>query len=304
MDKYSIFFKDQCTVLLNKIIETIYDKLEAFTYIPLAPAEGPGVEYIKWRKFTAVGVAKIISEYATDIPSVEVYGAEEESKVRHLAISYGWNKWELQKAMRAGVSLIDRKDSAARQGIETAVDSIAWFGDKLHKINGFVNYPGITEHTLADSAEGSKKDWASKTPLEISQDITDMVDAILTVTSNKEKPDTCIMPPNLYRMLTTKYVDTNYEVSVLDLIKKSNPMLTTIAPVAALAKAGADGKGRIMVYQNSSDKLEFHLPVPIDQEMEEKRGFRYTTVLTADVGGVTVYYPQSVCYADGAEAAD
>ena len=301
MDKYSIFFKDQCTVLLNKVINTIYDDLEAFKYIPLAPAEGRGVDTIKWRKFTAVGIAKIISEYATDIPSVEEYGEEVEAKVFHVATSFGWNKWELDRGIRAGVDVTNRKDSIARQALETKVDQLAWYGDKKHKINGFVNYPGITKHTLA-TGTSSHKGWKTKTPIEIVNDVTDMVTSMMEITGNKEKPNTLLLPYSLYRLITTKYVDPNYEVSVLDLIKKNNPMLTTIDGIAALENASDTKKARIMMYNNSSDKLEFHMPVPLDMEDMEKKGFRYSKALTSDVGGVTIYYPQSVCYADDADA--
>ena len=43
VDKYTVFFKRECEVILNKVADTIYDNLEALQCIPLAPAEGPGV---------------------------------------------------------------------------------------------------------------------------------------------------------------------------------------------------------------------------------------------------------------------
>lgn len=303
MDKYSVFFKEQCTVLLSREVRAIYDKLEAFNYIPLAPAEGPGVEDIKWRKFSAVGIAKIISEYATDIPSVEVYGEEEKATVRHVAIKYSYNKFEVAKAQKAGVDLTGDRAKHARLGIETKVDEIAWFGDEEYNINGFTDYPGINEYTLGTSATGSSKEWSKKTPEEIVADINGMVDTIYKVTSWKENPNTCIMPPALYRILTTTFIDTDKKTSLLEFLQKCNPSITTWGAVTALTSAGAGGVGRIMVYDKNPDKLEFHLPVPLDQEPEEKSGFNYSAVMTADVGGVTVYYPQSVCFADGALAA-
>jgi hypothetical protein len=300
MDKYTIFFANECNLLLNKIVETIYDKLEAFQYIPLAPAEGEGLETLSWRQFTAVGIAKIISDYANDIPSVEAYGKEVSSKVYHIATSYGYNKFELERAMRAGRNLVDTKSRAARRAIETKVDDLAWYGDSEYGIQGLVNYTGISSCTLADNEAGTSKKWVDKTPDEMAKDINDIIDTILTTTSNKEQPDTVLLPPDLMRLATTNFVDTNKTMSVLDFLKKCNPMIKTWAAVQALATAGYGGKGRILVYTNSADKLEYHLPVGLRQEDPERNGLKYSVILTADAAGTTVYYPQSVCYADGA----
>lgn len=299
-DKYTIFFKGECEMILKKVMNTIYDKLEAFQYIPVAPAEGPGLETLTWRSFTAVGIAKIISDYVTDIPSVEVYGAEQSATVRHLGISYGWDKFEVERAQRAGRRLVDNRSAAARLGIETAVDNIAWLGDPQYNINGFINYPGISECVLKTADGSVSKKWEDKTPTEMAQDIIDVVDTILTTTSNKETPDTVLLPSKCYRLASVNFVDNDKQMSVLDFIKKTNPMIKTWGSVNKLNNAGAGGAGRIMCYTKSNDKLEFHLPVPVSQEAPERHGLRYETILTADVAGVTCYYPASICYADGA----
>lgn len=135
----------------------------------------------------------------------------------------------------------------------------------------------------------------------MAQDIIDIVDTILDTTHNKEVPDTVLLPSKLYRMATTRFIDEEHkEHSVLEFVQKCNPMITTWGSVNKLNTAGAGGTGRIMCYTKSNDKLEFHLPVPVSQEQPERRGLRYSVILTADVGGTTVYYPQSVCVADGA----
>lgn len=297
---YTVFFQRECEVILNKIIETIYDELEALKYIPLAPAEGAGVERITWRSLTSVGVAKIISDYATDIPSVEVYGAEQSMTVHQIAVSFGWAKHELEKAQRAGKSLLDWRSKAARLAMETKVNDMAWKGDAQYNIPGFINYPGITQHILALNEAGNSRKWVDKTEQEIADDINAMVDAIRNSTGQKENPDTILLPPKCYRLLTTHFIDQYKQKSLLQHLKECNPDITTWAPVNYLRDAGAGGVGRIMLYTNSSDKLEFHMPVPIANEAPERQGLRFSEILTADIGGTVVFMPQSVCYADGA----
>ena len=300
MDKYTVFFKKECEVILNKVADTIYDKLEALDCIPLAPAEGAGVETLTWRSFTSVGIAKIISDYATDIPSVETYGAEQSAKVYHIAASFGWTKFELEKAMRAGRGLLDTKSKAARIAMETKVDDLAWDGDAKYGIPGFLNYPGISECILPNNEAGTSKAWEDKTPEEMAADINAIIDTITSNTSDKEKPNTVLLPPKLYRMASINFVDVNKTVSVLDFLKKCNPDITSWKSVSKLAHAGATGGGRIMVYDNNPDKLEFHMPVAINNEEPERDGLKFDVILTADVGGTTIYYPLSVCFADGA----
>lgn len=300
VDKYTVFFKKECEVILNKVADTIYDKLEALECLPLAPAEGAGVETLTWRSFTSVGIAKIISDYATDIPSVETYGAEQSSKVYHIAASFGWTKFELEKAMRAGRGLLDTKSKAARIAMETKVDDLAWDGDAKYNIPGFLNYPGISECILPTNEGDTSKKWKDKTPEEMVADINAIIDTITTNTSYKENPDTILLPPELYRMASINFVDTNKTITVLDHLKRCNPGIKSWKPVSKLSHAGVGGSGRIMAYENNSDKLEFHMPVAINNEEPERDGLKYDVILTADVAGTTIYYPLSVCFADGA----
>ena len=304
MDKYSTFFAGECEVILSKIIETLYADLDALNYIPLAPAEGAGLEKLKWRSFTAVGIAKIISDYAHDIPSVETYGTEQSADIYIGATSYNYDKFTVEKAQRAGRNLVDTKSAAARRALEELVDRIAWFGDEQYNIPGFINYPGITEYILPDNEGHTSKAWADKTPDEILDDINGLIDTVTETTLNKEKPNTIIMPPKLYRLISTTWVNNDHDVSILDVAKRANPDITTWGAVSALTSAGANGSGRIMAYTNSSDKLEFHLPVAIEQEQPERNGLMYSVILTNQIGGTTVYYPQSVAFADGALAAE
>lgn len=296
---YTVFLRKECEVILQKTLETIYTKLRALELIPVASPEGIGVTEITYRQLTSVGLAKIISDYATDFPTVEIYGSEKSSKVYHIGSGYRFSFFELEKAQKANINIAAKKVEAVRRAIETKVDELAWSGDDDYDIKGFINFPGISQYIAADNAAGTSKRWDDKTADEIAADINGMVTSILTSTSAKESPNTFIMPLTLWRKLTTTAMNSDRTMTLLEYVKKCNPMITTWDWVLKLENAGSNGSRRIMMYDKNPEKLEFHMPVPYRMLPEDKQGLGYFVPASADIGGVTVYYPQSVCYADG-----
>ena len=303
MNKYTVLFNRECEVILKKIVTGLYDKLEAFKYIPLAEPEGKGIQTITWRTYNNVGIAAFISSYANaNIPTVESYASEQSIPVKKIASSFQFTLTELEVLDRVGESTTKRNEKASlvRTAINTLVDEIAWEGSKKENLRGLVNYPGITEVTLADGAKGSKL-WKDKTPLEIAADIISIQDKILLTTRNKEVPNTVLLPPSLYNYLTRQFVDPNMTMSILKHLQEVCPNITTWGSVQYLEDVGAGGKGRIMMYNKSPDKLAFHLPVPYNDVPEfRKDALTFQTVITADVAGLIVTHPLSIGFADGA----
>lgn len=302
--EYTLYLRNQLRVYLPIELETIYDAMLFREYIPVAPAEGTGIAELAYTEYSATGVAKIIADYATDFPTVEAYGAEHTVKVKNVGAAYRFSLFEIEAAQRAGVDLNMRKQSYVRRAIETKVNQIAWLGDSDYGIGGFVNASGITGVTLGNNAAGTSKLWNDKSADEITKDVNDLIAGVTETTSGKEMPNTVILPLACYNKLTMTWANNDKTKTILACLKEIHPYITKWGWVPELATAGlkADGttKGpRMLAYSNDPSKLQYHITVPFRLHEPEQRGLGYIVPATASVAGVTVYYPQSIAYADG-----
>jgi len=90
---------------------------------------GPGAEAITYYQFDKVGMAKIVSDYASDLPRADVFGTKYTSPVESLGISFGYSMQEIRAAAMANRPLATMKANAAREAHERLVDQIGSLGD-------------------------------------------------------------------------------------------------------------------------------------------------------------------------------
>jgi len=292
----SIFFKRELEYVKKKTYDKKYKNLRANIFIPVSTEAQSGAETITWKKFSKVGQAKIISDYATDFPRADAYGEEVTTKVKGIGSAYGYSIKEIRRAQLAGRNLQSKKSEAARFAIESKQDSIAWNGDSDSGLQGFIDYPGITEATLTTGTSGNT--WALKTPDEIIADLSAIKSAVSVPTSGKENIDTIIVPIEQYEIILNKRMTGNSDVTVLKFFLNNNTDVALEA-VDELAGKGAAGAQRIMGYVRDVDHLEQQIPQMFEMFDPDKKGMEYEIPCHAEHGGVTIYYPASVCFMDG-----
>lgn len=295
----SAFFKRQLEYIKSQTYDTKYKNLKATTLIPVSTEAPNGADSITFRRFSKVGFAKIVSDYANDFPRVDVYGEEQQSPVHSIGASYGYSIKEIRRAQMAGLNLNQRRADTARRAIEEEIDSIAWDGDSDYGLNGLIDYPGITEYTVPADGTGSVKLWSAKTPDKIVRDVTGMVDAIVDTTNGREAPDTLLLPITQYLYIANTRMTDGNDKTIMTYIMDNNPFINTIEWVVELAGAGAGATDRMMLYTRSPNNLTLEIPQPFEQFSPQQKGMEYEVPVHAETGGVIVYYPLSVCYGDG-----
>ena len=144
----SAFFVRELEYIKAKSYDTKQRTLKATMLIPVSSEADPGAESITYRRYTQVGTAAIVSDYAQNSPRADIYGAEYTSKVYTISNSFGYSRQEIRRSRLTGKNLEVRKANAAKRGYDEEVNSIAWSGDTAHNINGFISYPGIPSHLL------------------------------------------------------------------------------------------------------------------------------------------------------------
>lgn len=294
----SAFFKRQIEYVRARSYDTKYKQLKSFDLIPVSSEASSGHSEITYRKYTGVGFAKIIDDYANDFPRVDVFGEEATVKIKDIGASYGYSIKEIRSAQIAGVNLSTKRANFARRAVEEKINSIAWNGDASHGINGFLNYPGITEYTVPNGTGGATE-WSSKTPDEIVADLSGIVTAVVDPTNGREAPNTMIMPIDQYLYLANTRMTGDSQKSILTYFMENNPFIATIEWVVELKGAGAGASDRFMVYSRSEENVSLEIPILFEQFNPIQKGMSYEIPVHGETAGVIVYYPLAVAYGDG-----
>jgi hypothetical protein len=294
------FFQRQLEYIKSKTYDTKYKNLKAKQFLPVDSSAPSGTPTITWRSYSAAGHAKIISDYAHDFPRVDIYGVENTIKVHSIGDSYGYSIKEIRRAQIAGTNLNSRGADIAKRAIEEKIDDIAWNGDTKSNIQGFLDYPGISEYTVPVGASTTTT-WASKTPDEIILDMTGMINGVNVPTKGKENVNQILLPRTQYNQINnTRMTDTN--MTILMYFKNNNPGIA-VDVLDLLDGAGdptgVDSDDRMMAYVKDPTNLTLELPQPFEQIEADKRGMEYVIPCHAEIGGVIVYYPSSVIFGDG-----
>ena len=293
----SAFLAQQLTFVRNQALEVKKAPLNAFQVFPVTTDLPKGADSAVQYVYDAVGVAKVISNYADDLPRVDVFATEQVVRVKDLGVSYGYSDKEVANAAFARVNLSASKATKSRRAIDLKINQIAWKGDTANKITGFLNNPNISEYTLPKGASG-KTTFSSKTEAEILKDITGFLQTIADATNEVEQANTLLLSPNAYAHLaTTRLADSDR--TLLEFVRQVNPNLTRIMKVGELKGASADGSDMMVAGYFDPDYIKLEIPERFEQKPAERRNLETVINCTASVAGVTVTIPMAFVKAKG-----
>jgi hypothetical protein len=297
----TIFFERE----LEHVKEQTYDakfprlKFAEGDLIPISFEAGEGARSITYETFTMLGIAKIISDYADDLPRGDVKGKETTVQVRDLGSSFGWNIREIKAARRTGKSLEPRKSQAARRAIFQLLDKIAAFGDQDSGLLGLLTHPNITEVVLPADGTGSSTKLKDKTPDKILRDLNAIPTAIVDSTNGIESPDTMLMPHAQHELIANTPRSIHSDVSIKEWFLRNNEHIKEIIPVVKM-KGADSGEDVIVCYEKNPQTMTLEIPDPFEILPGEQRGLEMLFPTLMSTGGVVIYYPLSVAKAVGA----
>ncbi len=296
----SVFFSRQLEQVKTRSYDKLYPELKSRRFIPAAQDPAPtGAETITYYQFDRVGMAKMIANYADDLPRVDVLGNKFTSPVRALGASFGYNIQEVRNAAFAKRDLNQMRANAARETIEEQIDRLLALGDTASGIPGFLTNSSVTAGSVATvSGDTTWADKAATDPDLIADDITTKIAAMQLATKGREYPDSLLMPENQFAIISsTRLVD--QPVTILNHIRAAFPRITTIEPWYRLTGAGAGSVDRAVLYKKSSDKLGYEVPQEFEALDPQEHNLEFVVPCHARVGGTVIMYPLSMGYMDG-----
>lgn len=302
----TMFFTRELESIKAKTYDVLKKPLRAFELIPVDSTVGAGAETIVYQQYDMTGMAKVIANYADDLPRADVKGKEFVAKVKSVGDSYGYNLQEIRAASMAGKPLEQKKANAALYAQRLTWNSVAFYGDEENGLPGWLTNPNIPSASAPADGTGSATTFASKTPTQILRDLNDLVNGIFELTKGAEQPDTLVLPIEQYTLISTTVFGTASDTTILEMFLKNQPFITEVTwadelSASSLAAAGVtDFTGNIAIaYARDPDKMTFEMPQGFEQLPVERRGLEFLVPCHSRIAGVLIYYPLSQSILEG-----
>ena len=152
----SVFFARELDFVKSQSYDVEYPEFTALSLFPMSSEVDPGAETVTYYSYDKTGLAKIISNYATDLPRADVKGKPTTAIIKSLGDSYGYSIQEMRASRMAGKSLDTRKAESARYQIDYLNNKIAWNGDAETGLKGVLSTDNdVPLYTIANGAKGT-----------------------------------------------------------------------------------------------------------------------------------------------------
>jgi hypothetical protein len=301
--KYTAALEQQLEYVKAQTYDIKYPELRARRFIPLDTSVPPGAETVAYQQWDEFGMAKILSNYAEDLPLVTALAEKFFQGIESLGQAYDYSIQDLARSAMSGSQLETRKATAARKFIERRIDDIAAVGYPAAKMKGFVNHPNVA--IASATSDGTSARWVGgrtlpKAPEDIKKDMADSQTTIWVDTKQTFEPDTIVLPPTEFAHIANTDNRDNSDKSILNSFMDRNLSITNVDYWHKLAEADAAGTGpRMVTYKRSSEVLELVIPREFEQLPPQARMLSFVVPCHARCGGVVVRYPVAMLYTDG-----
>ena len=287
-------FARQLEYVYTKTYDVKYPEFKARLFIPVDTSVPTGAETYTYRQFDEMGMAKLISNYASDLPNVTILGKEFTGTCKSLGTSYSYSIQDVRRASMAGLPLETSLARVARRVTEAKIDSLAAFGDTNAALGGFLNAANVP---LITPTTGT---WSSATADQIIADLDKLVNSIVTVSNGIHIPDTLLLPITQFLRLNNLQRSAASDKTVLQWYLENNPFIKNIDQWYLLDLADAQGDGpRAVCYKRDPEVLGLVISQEFEQFPPQMMSLAFTVPCHSRVGGVKVTYPLAIAYMDG-----
>jgi len=291
---------------LQKIESETYDvefpELQYKEIVPVVVTNEPYAKSIYYKQATKTGVARIISDYADDLPNVSKFVKEFSRPVKAIGDAYVYSWEEVEAAAKNGVNLSSDLAIIARETIEQKIDDIALLGDDENGIEGFFDLSNVQSYTVpADGTAGSAF-WSAKTNLQIIRDVAGLINKAASGTKGVESGvNTVLLPLDRYATLATTPMSADNGNTILQFLKNSFPQVTFMPAYKLSGMLGTPATygERMIAYNRNPRKVKMNMTSPFRQMPPQAKNLSFSVPCVAKVAGVVSPYPMSIVYGDG-----
>ena len=294
MDEAGLFLERQLEFIRPQVFEVTYADIKYPTLLPVTSEAGPGAQTFTYRIMDSTGEFKLIADAADDLPRADISQVEKSINIRSFGGSFGYTVQELRAAQMANIALEQRRASAVRRAYEEKVEAVAMFGESSVGLAGFFNNSTVDVSAADKWFTGTTASGTAQDMLEL---LNYGVSAIINASNMKEQPDTILLAYEDYNKISTTRNSDSSDVTVLEYFLRTNPYIRNVEPINQLdADNSVLNTNRMVVYKRDPEKVQLHIPQPLELFPPQQRGLEFIVPAHARVGGVALYYPKSVIY--------
>lgn len=291
----AVFFARQLTSIKARSFDVQYAELKFRQLFPVSNEAPAGAETIIFYTYDQSAMAKLIGNYADDIPLAEIGGKETPIRVKGSALGFEVTAQDLRASAMAGNSIPDRKTNAVTRGHEELLNEIAFFGSDADGLIGLFNNPNIPIGAVPNGA-GGNPEWSTKSPDEILADMFSITNDIWSDTLMIEQPNTLLLPPEQYKLIESTPRSDVSDTTIMQFFVANSRFIGMdgIIPVNEMTGAGTAGADVMVAYNRSPDKMQLEIPMELFWHPEQRRNLSLFVPSEVRFAGLNVYYPGSV----------
>lgn len=289
-DENAIFLARQLDYVRARTYTRRFPLMSGTALVPNGTEIPEWAETITQRVYDEVGMAKIIANYADDLPRADVRMKEMTTRVHDVGASYGYSIAEMRASRALGTGLDARKGAAARRSIEEKLNRIRLLGDSDHGLYGLLNHPNIP---AVLSLNGNWSDSAT-TAQDIYDDLVALYTAIHDQSNGTHTPNRLAWTAKDRIAASTKLIPDSGGRSAWQMFAQNFPGITPV-DVYEFKGAGPGGtSNRILMYDYSEENLRFELVMAFNQLPAQVRNLETVVPCLARTGGIQIDYPLSM----------
>lgn len=301
----SFFFARNLEFIRQQVFKPKYAELKLLNggLLPINSAIPEGAETDTYDTLDSAGEAAVVADFADDIKTVEVFGAQVTNGIKSIATSYLYSVQDLRRDKmlgQVGRSSVENKALAARRALDQKIEKMLGFGDSAFGIKGMFNAASVPSAAAAATGSGSTTTWSTKTAANILADVEEAINDMIDLTGGNEIPNTMLVDATNYHLIKKKALDTTMYSgkSILKYIEEEYNL--KVEWVQQLKNGFVNGtKSGFVLYNNAQDKLEGVLPIRLMPHAPQVKNLATKNILEARCGGVRAFYPYSLSYTTG-----
>lgn len=300
----TIFFNHELEAIESKTYEILQAPLKALELFPMTANSNYLDKTITYRMYDKTGRAKIVSNGASDYPSIGMTGSEFTNPIRVIGTSYGYSVMDLERALRYQKPLDAFTISANVEAHRQLWNEIAFYGDSEYKLPGFLtnaNIPKITAATV-----GGETAWTEKTSDEILDDMNTLVSLIVDNTNQTQLPDTLVLPVPEMEIIGNRPRSSNSDMTIKKFFLENNEYIKNIVAANELKAANLALNGIntytgdvMFAYKRDPDVIGLELPLTFRMSDFQMKGTEMVRFCDSVISGTIIRYPLAIAIMDG-----
>jgi len=291
----SVHFARELEIVRAKAYDVKYPELKGISLVTLEQ-DPAGAETITYKQYDRAGVAKLIANYADDIPVGDVFAKEFSARVFGFSNGYVYSIQDIRASQLAGSQLDLKRATNARRVSDENHDRTIYFGNETAGMTGLFNNPNITTGDVVAGASTTTA-WTTKTPDEILKDLNNAFANVVTLTNGTEAPNTLLLPIAQLMYIQSTARSANSDLSILEYFQRNRPEITRVDWINQLADVGSradmpDTTGNaFMMYNADADVLGYRAPVWFEQFAPQEVNLAFKVACHSRSAGVAFYRP-------------